>query len=156
MAVRLQSERSASVAQIEILDGWEGMDAAITNRADRLSRTMRENPSYRDIPFPDYGRRRMTDLSYSSGFLMFYLLDRLMGTEALLAGLRHHYQRHRATSGSFEDLAGALDETSPMRLDPFWEEWLESSRWVDRLEGSGSILEMLTGYRTLLRPRASN
>ena len=103
----------------EILDGWEGMDAAITNRADRLSRTMRENPSYRDIPFPDYGRRRMTDLSYSSGFLMFYLLDRLMGTEALLAGLRHHYQRHRATSGSFEDLAGALDEASPMRLDPF-------------------------------------
>ncbi len=131
----------------ETLDGWQGMEDEVDTIAARVLRTLEETPSYQGVPFSAYGERGMTDLSYGTGFLMFYLLDRLMGTEALYQALRAHFQSHHESGGSFEDLATQLRAASPRPLDPFLRDWLSTTGWQERWASSGSAAALLESYR---------
>ena len=129
------------------IDGRESMEETVEARAERLLAFIAKTPRCQGVPFAAYGEHRLTDLSYATGLVMFYLLDELAGTEALLAGLRTHYQAHRRSGGTFEDLVGHLKAASPVDLEVFFEDWVTTARWQERLSSAGSVAAMLASYR---------
>lgn len=96
-----------------------------------------KSPELGSTPMIDYGTRGLTDLSYSVGFLMFDALHRLVGEAEFLAIVGGFYQRFAETGASTAEFVRFADETSRLDLETFFDEWMYTTRWYDRLrEGS--------------------
>jgi hypothetical protein len=80
-------------------------DSLIPRMVDRLRSRYREHPEQRSIPMIDYGRRRVTGLSYLSGAVMFSLLDQLLGRRALGELLGTFYRRFAVAGASTREFA---------------------------------------------------
>jgi len=123
----------------ERLDGWDARAEYLEYRADRLLRAFDTDPSSQGVPFADYGQNGLTDYSYATGLLFFFVLEELLGQEELLAILRAHYQEHRDGGTTFEDLEEALRGAASLDLGPFLEEWVHTTTWQDRLRSRDSV-----------------
>jgi hypothetical protein len=131
----------------ERLDGWEEMASAVERSAERVLQAIESDPAYRGVPFARYGDERMTDLSYRTGFVMFYLLHELMGEEDFNQAVGRHYQRYRGSTGSFDDLVRIAGEISSRDLRAFFDDWVHSTGWQERLKKTGSVAALLEAYR---------
>ena len=123
----------------ERLDGWETRAEYLEHRAERLLRAFDTDPSAQGVPFADYGQNGLTDYSYATGLLFFFVLEELLGREELLAILRAHYQEHREGGTTFEDFEEALRGAASRDLGPFLEEWVHTTTWQDRLRSRDKV-----------------
>jgi hypothetical protein len=105
-----------------------------------------ENSDYGEIPMIDYGERGTTDLAYSVGFLMFDVLNRLVGEEEFHAIVGGFYQRYAESGASTEDFVHFADATSRVDLRPFFQDWMYTSGWYRRLRGGTSIRDFPALY----------
>ncbi len=120
---------------------------AVERTARRLLERVASDTAARSTPFRCYGDQGLTGLSYSTGFVMFHLLHELVGEEAFNQIVGGHYQSHQETGGSFEDLMERARDATPIDLDTFFSEWVETTDWQSRLEASGSVDALLEWYR---------
>lgn len=123
----------------EEIEAWEGRSEYLERRADRLLRSFDENPSAQGVPFAAYGKKGLTDYSYATGLLFFFVLEELLGQQQLLEILRAHNQEHRESGTTFEDLEEALTRGASRDLGPFLQEWIHSTTWQDRVRTRDSI-----------------
>ena len=130
----------------EEIEGWDERSEYLEFRADRLLRAIDANPSVQGVPFADYGQEGLTDYSYATGLLFFFVLEELLGREELLAILRGHYQQHRAVGTTFGDLEAALTRGASRDLGPFLEEWVRTTTWQDRLRSRESVAGLAELY----------
>ncbi len=117
------------------LDGYAATAAALQRTRDRACGDGR----LKSVAFAGYGAHELTDASYRVGFLMFTVLERLVGVEALDAGLRAYLSAHATGGGSVSALAGALDDASPMELKPFFDDWLFTTAWFGTVCGASDL-----------------
>lgn len=124
LAMYLQYRLSADI------DGYTGLEAASARIRTRVCEAAGQNPLLRSVPFDQYGKRGMTDYSYTVGFLMFTDLERLMSRSALDAGLRAYFQDHQSRGGTTAELEQALQRASPVDLTAAWQRWMTGLGWV--------------------------
>lgn len=124
------------------LDSWDGMEEYAHDIVAGLLKNAGRTPEAAVIPFRRYGEAGMTGLSYRVGFLMFYLLYESLGEEAFDAAVGGHYQTHRETGGTFEDLLARLDAAADEDLTPFFQDWVHTTAWYERLAGGASLSEL--------------
>jgi len=115
------------------LDGWEGMDDAVTGISERLIGAASMTPEIATVPFIRYGEAGLTDLSYRVGFLMFYALHRALGAERFDAALGGYYQDNRLRGVTFEGLLDHLQAHSARDLSPFFRDWVYTTGWHEQL-----------------------
>jgi hypothetical protein len=130
----------------EEIEGWDERSDYLEYRADRLLDAFDANPSAQGVPFAEYGREGLTDYSYATGLLFFFVLEELLGREELLAILRAHYQQHREVGTTFEDLEEALTRGASRDLGLFLEEWVHTTTWQDRLRSRESVAGLAELY----------
>jgi aminopeptidase N len=130
----------------EEIEDWGDRAEHLEYRADRLLRVFDDNPSAQGVPFADYGQKGLTDYSYATGMLLFFVLEELIGQQELLGILRDHYQEHREAGTTFEDLEEALLRGTSRDLAPFLEEWIHTTVWQDRIRTRKSIPELAELY----------
>lgn len=131
------------------LDGWDGMEAYVERVADRLLERTGSDPDYRDTPFVRYGEAALTDYSYGTGLLMFYVLQQVAGDRQLLAALGGYYQRYRTTGGSFAELTRHLTSATGLDLAELLDDWVYTTRWRDRLRQRRSMKSLAESYSPL-------
>ncbi len=124
------------------LDSWDGMEKYAQDIVTGLLENAGRTPEVAAVPFGRYGEAGVTGLSYRVGFLMFYLLHGSLGDEAFDAAVGGHYQAHRETGGSFEDLLARLDAAADKDLTPFFRDWVHTTAWYDRLADGASLSEL--------------
>jgi hypothetical protein len=129
------------------LDGWTELEPYMEEAARGLLERFDENSSYRETAFIDYGKASMTGLSYRVGMLMFYALYQLTGPDAFDAAIGGYFQRHRESGGTTEAFVRFFQESTSARLEGFFDDWLRTTRWVDRLRGAGSLNVLIAEYR---------
>lgn len=105
-----------------------------------------KEPRYASTPMIEYGEAGLTDLSYSVGFLMFDTLHRLVGDAEFLAIVGGFYQRYAETGATTDAFVRFADATSRRDLTSFFEEWLYTTRWYERLRGGTPIDELPAAY----------
>lgn len=128
------------------LDGWDGMETYVERVADRLLEDTGSDPDYRDTPFVRYGEAALTDYSYDTGLLMFYVLQQVAGDPQLLEALGGYYRRYRKTGGSFEELVRHLSTATGLDLAALFDDWVYTTRWRDRLRGRQSMKSLAESY----------
>ena len=105
-------------------------DSSADRVAAWLSGRLKRDTSLAKVPMLDYGRRQMTDYSYSVGALMFYTLYRLMGHQAFTRLIAAGYQRYHTTQAGTDDFVRLAKELSPVPLDHVFRDWLFSTEWT--------------------------
>ncbi|NNG17860.1 MAG: hypothetical protein HKM89_15400 [Gemmatimonadales bacterium] len=129
------------------LDGWGELESYMEEAARGIVERFEENPSYLTTPFIDYGKASLTGLSYRVGMLMFYALYELTGPEAFDAAIGGYFQRYRQSGGTTEAFVEFFQESTSARLEGFFDDWLSTTQWVDRLRAAGSVEAMVAEYR---------
>jgi hypothetical protein len=129
------------------IDGWDGESASLDRTAIRLlERCVNDHPCSR-VALRHYGTEQMTDYSYSVGRLMFAALYESLGEEAFDSALHEHFQASQASGTRTDDMVRAfVDEGGPVAQRIF-DDWLESTAWLDRLREAGSVQDRLDAYR---------
>lgn len=133
----------------ESLSGHPMVDQRANQVLDRLRNELPRNPAWTRTPPQDYGRARLTDLSYSVGALWFDLLYHVAGSDAFNRIVREYYAAHHDAGGSTEDLLALIQQVAGSRTDALVEDWVRTARWTDRIREWKDIGEL----RRLYQPR---
>jgi aminopeptidase N len=131
----------------EELTGERVVDARATLLLDWLRETLPARPQWREVPFIDYGRANLTDLSYFVGAMFFDLLYRLVGRETFNAIIGEYVADFGSSGGSTRDLAGVITRAATMDLSRLVDDWLYTTAWADRIAQSANIQDLAALYR---------
>lgn len=129
----------------ERINGWPGRADYETRYLAWMKRRVAGDTILARIPFAEYGRRSLTDYSYSVGFLMFATLHELLGDAAFHRVLGGFYQR--APAGGTRDLVEFARQTAGRDLGSFFDDWLYTTRWTEVVAGSPTVAGMAARYR---------
>ncbi|MEA2686381.1 MAG: aminopeptidase [Actinomycetota bacterium] len=85
------------------------------------------HPISADIVDTDAVRLHFDGITYAKGASVLKQLVAWVGKEAFTEGVRRYFRRHEWSNASLADFLGALEETSGRKLEPWSEEWLQTS-----------------------------
>jgi len=126
------------------LDSAVSLDQAMDRTAQRL--LQRLSPETRNVPMIAYGSANLTDLSYLTGAVMFYLIYETIGPGRFDAALGAYYRAHPHTGTSTRAFADWLTEAEPGIRRTILEDWLFTTRGIDRLEAGEPLAAMVESY----------
>jgi hypothetical protein len=95
--------------------------------ADREGRT--EPVGLPGASFSSY--RMYSVMTYNKGELVLRMLRDLLGEEVFRTGLREYYQANRFRQVTGEDFRRAMEHASGRDLDWFFQQWIETTDWLD-------------------------
>jgi hypothetical protein len=131
----------------EEITGKPEVDAEAKHLVDWLRGALPTHEAWRKVPLVDYGRARMTDLSYSVGAVYFDLLYRLAGREAFNKIVGGFATQFGTRGGSTKDLVDLVNKTSRTDLSQLNDDWIFTTAWADRVEHGAGIQELEAYYR---------
>lgn len=129
------------------LDGLADEAASYDRAAARLVEQCTPDQPCGRVPMRAYGEARMTDYSYRVGRLMFAALHHALGEETFDRALRTHFQAHKASGGGTDDLVRAFVEVGGAPARRIFDDWLDSTAWVEKLREAGSAQALFDDYR---------
>jgi len=115
--------------------------------ASRLRAGLAQNASWRAVPLRAYGREGMTDLSYSVGMLMFDVLYGLVGADRFNAIVGGYYRQYAARGATTDDFVALAKRLSPLDVSRFFDDWIYTTRWADRVAAGAGVDELVRYYR---------
>ena len=130
----------------EQLDGWTNRRESERRRIAWMQGRIASDSVLRVTPLIEYGRRGVTDYSYSVGELMFATFYDLVGEAEFNAIVGGYYQQF-TNGGSTLDFVALAKRTSSRNLGRFFDDWLFTTRWTEQLRTTGSIGELVSHYR---------
>ena len=131
----------------DYLDGTNALKDRLVIVHKWLQDMAARRPELRTTPLRDYGRKEMTDFSYSMGMILFAVMHDLLGAERFRRVIRECHLRHGARGGTLDDFVRTAKAVSPRDLSRFFEDWVYSTRWVDALTAAGSVEELAARYK---------
>ncbi len=128
------------------LDAQFDPDADLASAMESLAE--RQRARYSDpVPMMEFGERNLTDLSYGTGALMFYMLHESLGQRISDAVLGSYIQQYRESGSSTEDFVGSIKEANPAIVSAVLSDWLYTASWLNRLESGESLADLIESYR---------
>jgi len=125
---RLESEGLAVFLQYLVQEKLEAKADALERGANRVRSRFLEQckakPEYTDIAIADYGKKDVTDLSYTKGMLFFYFLYRMAGEKALLDAVAAYYQKYHETGATLSDFLNIMKKSLDKDLSAFYRDWI--------------------------------
>ncbi len=82
----------------------------------------------RDFPLNQFRGRHSSAtaaVGYGKSMMLFHMLRQKMGDELFIQSLQKFYHKHQFQQASFDDLKKAFEKTSGLKLDHFFQQWLE-------------------------------
>ncbi|HEV2671077.1 MAG TPA: hypothetical protein VGU74_08305 [Gemmatimonadales bacterium] len=131
----------------ERLDGWTGREEGYAQAIANMKTRIAEDSLLRRVPFIDYGKHDLTGASYRVGDLMFATMYDLLGEEQFNRVLGGYYQQF-ADSGTTRDFVAFAKRVASPDLLVFFDDWMMTPRWTERLAAAASIRDLASGYRS--------
>jgi hypothetical protein len=128
------------------LDGQTDWHAVLERWGQRIDGACGPPVPCDRVPFADYGRAGLTDLSYSVGAVMFDALYAALGADDFDRGYRDFFQQFQDSGATSADLQAAFHRVNPTS-DRIFEEWFRTTRWYARLRGGASVEQIVETYR---------
>ena len=132
---------------VETLEERSVLDERVTLTIEQLREQLDTRPELGRVPLIDYGREDMTGYSYRVGMLLFGVLEELVGPEAFGEAIGGFYREYYETGGSTDDFVVYADRVTAADLSDFFEDWVYSTGWADRVRTRGSLEELAAPYR---------
>ncbi len=148
---RFESEGLAMFLQYLVQEKIEHKTDALGKGAQRLSESFRrecqKNPQCKDVPVIDYGKEMLTDLSYSKGMILFYVLYKLVGEDEFFKIIGTFYQKYNQTGATSDDFVNHAREVSSIDLTKFFDEWVYGNESSEYIINEIPIEEIVKKYR---------
>ncbi len=112
-----------------------------------LKREVKSNEALRTIPLIDFGKKGMTDYSYSLGMITFRLFYEIVGEEKFNEIIRKWYTQHNSVIPTTNDFMELSRQASEVDLSEFFNDWFITSNYVDLLEKNYSFQELVRVYK---------
>lgn len=125
----------------------------LEERAGVLARWLREtlarDSSKRTVPMIAYGRAGLTDLSYSVGMLMFDVLYGVVGQDRFNSIIGGYYREYASGGATTDDFVRYAKRVSHTNLDRFFDDWIYTARWYDRIAAGATVPDLVRYYRSV-------
>lgn len=128
------------------LDSQTDWHAILERAARRIDGACARPVACDRVPFADYGRAGLTDLSYPVGAVMFYTLYSTLGSDDFDRAYRDFYQQFRDSSATSAELLAAFHRVNPA-ADRIFQDWFLTTRWYARLRAGESVEQIVETYR---------
>jgi aminopeptidase N len=146
-------EGLASFLERLLVDVYAG-DAELSEAERAAARTRRwlrerlaEEPRMAEVPMIDFGREKMTDLSYSVGRLMFGVIYRLIGPDEFNEMIGGFFRRHYAEGASTEQFVAEANEATEVDLEPVFRDWMYTTDYRRFLDSDMTLTAIADTYR---------
>jgi aminopeptidase N len=148
---RLESEGLAMLLQHLVQERLESKsDAlieAVKKMRERMKKTYVEHPGWKKVPISSYGEEDLTDLSYRTGQIFFYILYELMGEEPFLDAVGSFYQDYYESGASLDDFVLHIKKRSSVDLSILFKEWIYGVEAGRVIASDASLTEIIARYR---------
>jgi aminopeptidase N len=135
---RIESEGLATFLQYLVAREWQKNPGRVQNKMRRCVATVRRHiksdPAILRVAPVDYGKRSLTDLSYSYGALLFRELYAIIGHEVFTNALKALYAKHHKSGLTTDGFVRQFNGYTKYDLRAFWREWLYSTVAIKRIE----------------------
>ena len=131
----------------ERVDNWTKRAEASGRSLDRVKQFVATDSAASRVPFIEYGRAKMTDLSYSVGNVMFATLYDLVGADEFNRIVGGYYQRF-SEGGTTRDFIQFAMNASRYDLQPFFDDWLLTTRWTTVVANARTPSDLVGHYRS--------
>ena len=144
------NEGLASFLEYLVTEKLSG-ERVVDDRADLLLAWVRkmlpDHPEWKQVPMIDYGRKDMTDLSYSEGAMFFDLLYRIAGPDAFNTMIGKYHAEFIGPGGSTKDFAAVMRRSTKIDLSPLITDWIDTTGWTERVEQNARWEDVVAYYR---------
>jgi len=130
------------------------LDAQLDPESNDLARSMealaerqRAKQVSNPIPMVEFGERNLTNLSYGTGALMFYVLHESLGPNTSDAALGSYIQQYRESGSTTRQFVTSIKEANPAIVSAVLNDWLYTTTWLERLESGESLEDLIESYR---------
>jgi hypothetical protein len=132
----------------EVLDQSDGLVARASNSSiRRFAGNCRPGTPCAETPLVDYGKKHMTDNSYTKGMVLFHVLYELIGKESFMNLFRENYRLYAETGQTTEDLVSLILALPHPAMPRFVQEWFYGLESNDYLLAGKSVDEIVELYR---------
>lgn len=145
---RLESEGLAVFLQYLVMEklqhkpGW--LDASAENTFQRIKKRFATDTVAASTPIIEYGKKQFTTLSYSKGFLFFYLLYKQAGEAAFMKTIKDYYTSFRGKGASTEEFSRfLLSRLNSASTESLITAWIKTARSSEHIAKSNSVKELL-------------
>ena len=151
---RFESEGFAQFMQYLMSEKLDHKENAVAEAAqrylDRIRIQFSGHKEYQTIPIKDYGVRDMTDFSYTLGMAVFAMFYDLVGSDLFNRIIGTYYTGRHATSGTVDTFIGHCKKLSPVNLEPFFEDWIYTTKGVGFVMQGKSFEDLAAYYKERL------
>ena len=148
---RLESEGLAMFLQYLVQEKLENKKGALEKglqwSIESFRQKCKNNPRCGEVPVIDYGKEMLTDLSYSKGMILFYVLYNLVGEKEFMEIIGTFYQKYNETGATSDDFVNHAKKVSKVDLTKFFEEWVYGTRSSEYIINGTPIEEIVKKYR---------
>jgi hypothetical protein len=132
----------------ERVNQWAGRSAYEEWYFARVKKGAMTDSLLRATPLLDYGKRAMTDWSYSVGAVMFAVLYDLVGQQEFNEVVGGYYQRF-VDGGTTRDFVDFAKRASPHDLDlsALLDDWILTAHWTQVIAAASSVHDLSDHYR---------
>jgi hypothetical protein len=151
LPARFESEGMAMFLQHLVQEKLEGKAGAakeaVAASLVRLAKNFAEHPDWKKTPMIDYGEKDLTDLSYSMGQVLFYLLYEGLGEQAFFKTTEGFYREYRDTGATSRQFVEYFNKGAGRDLGKLFEEWVFTPRASDLIAAGTTLDELVRRYR---------
>ena len=145
---RLESEGFATFLEYlvtEKLNNKPGiLDATATKFFKYLKRKFADDSISSSTAMIDYGRKQMTDFSYTKGMLFFYLLYKTVGEIVFMKTINGYYSLYRNKGATIEDFSNYLiTELKTKKIEILVNDWIFTNKSSQNILNKKSLDNLL-------------
>lgn len=148
---RFESEGLAMLLQNLAKEKLEKKPGSVDKGAERLRdyfrRECQEDIKAKTTAMIDYGKEKLTDVSYSKGMLFFYVLYKMAGEDTFLKAMGSFYQTYKDKGATAAEFVSYLKKNIKLPLDTFFKDWITSTASSDDLLGPLSLDDIVRKYK---------
>jgi hypothetical protein len=138
---RIESEGLATYLQCLVARELQNSPKKVQKDMQRCVATVRRrikhDPSIAMVAPVDYGKRSLTDLSYSYGALLFRELYTNIGREEFMNAFKALYAKHHQNGLTTDGIVRHFKSHAKNDLRGFWQDWLYSTSAIKRIARAG-------------------
>lgn len=119
----------------------------LEDEVTKLYKAIKSDEKYGNIPFVDYGKKNITDRSYKTGFLFFYLLHKIVEEERFNKIIQSFYVKYYESGATLKDFENHSMKVSRINLSKLFNDWIFTTNFHNYLKEGIPISELIKNYR---------
>ncbi len=143
------NEGLASFLQYLTTDALEDQndhEQAVDRYLDRIRQRSLEDRRFAETAMIDYGRQRITDLSYTVAMVMFGVIYRLVEQEEFNQIVGGFYRSFHSTGATTVDFLDHANRVTRVDLTALFDEWVFTTRWHQQVMAGATLEDLASRY----------